>query len=351
MKKVFICLCLTVISLAGLTCLAAEKASPTASQVLVDGKIIPFDAYNIKDNNYFKLRDIAYALRGTPTQFAVEWDAAKNSINLVSGKAYATAGGEMTQSGEGIRTAEPTTSSVYKDGNLLAMTAYNIGGNNYFKLRDIGSAFGFAVDWDAGKNTVIIDTGKRHNGANLAASMRSAEKDALILFLMNFSELGNFDYFDAADYDEKLLISYAIQHNHINSTQAVAYDSQEKALNVDGRSFAGRIPSSSVDNTILRYFGITGVKHETILTADHQRIVYHYENGTYYFEPADGYVSPLLVLDGYFDNGDGTFDAEVSLKWEYDGAPGGGISAKVAKHTYNGTETYKLLYYTEVSVF
>ena len=46
-------------------------AKPTASTVLVNGENVAFDAYNINDNNYFKLRDLAYILSGTEKQFEV----------------------------------------------------------------------------------------------------------------------------------------------------------------------------------------------------------------------------------------------------------------------------------------
>ena len=35
-------------------------------------------------------------------------------------------------------TAEPTWQNIYVDGEQVSMTAYNIAGNNYVKLRDIG---------------------------------------------------------------------------------------------------------------------------------------------------------------------------------------------------------------------
>ena len=38
------------------------------------------------------------------------------------------------------------------------MTAYNIDGNNYFKLRDLGEKFNFGVDYDEATNTVKLST-------------------------------------------------------------------------------------------------------------------------------------------------------------------------------------------------
>jgi len=40
------------------------------------------------------------------------------------------------------------------------MKAYNIGGNNYFMLRDIASALDFDVDWDPAAGNIIIEPDK-----------------------------------------------------------------------------------------------------------------------------------------------------------------------------------------------
>ena len=55
-------------------------------------------------------------------------------------------------------TARPSTQPIYVDGQRISMTAYNIGGNNYVKLRDIGKAVNFGVIYDAATNSVHIDS-------------------------------------------------------------------------------------------------------------------------------------------------------------------------------------------------
>jgi hypothetical protein len=139
---------------------AALVAVPAASKVFVNGENLTFDAYNIGGANYVKLRDLAYAISGTEKQFDVGWDAAANAITLTSGWAYTAAGGEMASRVTGDKSASPTNSKIYLDGNDVVIAAYNIDGNNYFKLRDIGQTFDFGVDWDSAANTVMIDTGK-----------------------------------------------------------------------------------------------------------------------------------------------------------------------------------------------
>lgn len=136
----------------------AVQATPTASDVLVNGSTTAFDAYNIVGNNYFKLRDLAYALNYTDKQFEVNWDGANNAIVLTTGVAYTPVGDEMQSRGAGNKTATPSTAKILLDGKEINLTAYNIGGNNYFKLRDIGQAFNFGVEWDGNLNTISIDT-------------------------------------------------------------------------------------------------------------------------------------------------------------------------------------------------
>jgi hypothetical protein len=137
-------------------------ANPTAGDVLVNGENVAFDACNIGGNNYFKLRDLAYVLNGTEKQFEVGYDEATKAIALTGGEAYTPVGGELEGKGAETKTPVPTTSKITLDSQAVNFTAYNIGGNNYFKLRDIGEALDFGVAWDGAKNTVVIDTGRNY---------------------------------------------------------------------------------------------------------------------------------------------------------------------------------------------
>lgn len=141
----------------------SATANPNNSKVLVNGKAVAFDSYNINNNNYFKLRDIAQVLRGTDKQFEVVWDSSKNAINMTSNKPYTTVGGEL-KVGDGVaKQCSLNSSPIYKDGVQVSLTAYTINGNNYFKLRDLGQAFNFDVSWDAGQNAVVVDTTKPYD--------------------------------------------------------------------------------------------------------------------------------------------------------------------------------------------
>ncbi len=139
--------------------LKPAAAVPTASKVVVNGKEVAFEAYNIDGNNYFKLRDLAKAVNGTKKQFEVGFDAASNAISLKAEAAYTAVGGELEASGAaGEQQAVPSSSALLLNGEKLELGAYNINGNNYFKLRDIAKAFNIGVTWDGKLNTVGIDT-------------------------------------------------------------------------------------------------------------------------------------------------------------------------------------------------
>ncbi len=136
-------------------------AQPMSSTVLVNGQRVAFEAYTINGSNYFRLRDLALALNGSEVQFEVTWDGSKNAINLLSHHPYSVAGGELSMSGlAAVQTAYLTTSDIHLDGTLIVLTAYNIGGSNYFMLRDLGWTLGFAVEWDEAANAIRIDTSR-----------------------------------------------------------------------------------------------------------------------------------------------------------------------------------------------
>lgn len=135
-----------------------KTATLSKSKVLVNGKETPLIAYTIDGNNYFKLRDIAYVLTGTSGQFGVEWDESNKAIEIVSGRIYKKTGSELSAGQVKEEPAYPSKSPIYKDSVPVSLKAYTIGGNNYFKLRDLGDVIGFLVGWDGKKNTVTIET-------------------------------------------------------------------------------------------------------------------------------------------------------------------------------------------------
>ena len=69
-------------------------------------------------------------------------------------------------------TAERSTNRIYVNGQEVHLTAYNINGNNYVMLRDVGKTVGFEVYWDGDAKCVQVESGKPYTGE---APVTSAE--------------------------------------------------------------------------------------------------------------------------------------------------------------------------------
>ena len=65
-----------------------------------------------------------------------------------------------------------STNRILVDGQEVRLTAYNINGNNYVMLRDIGRAVGFNVYWNSDAKCVQVESKKPYTGE---APVTSAE--------------------------------------------------------------------------------------------------------------------------------------------------------------------------------
>lgn len=82
---------------------------------------------------------------------------------------------------------------VYVNDTRVYPTAYNISGNNYFKLRDIGKLAGFGVDWDGETQTVKLSSqripvdlaGISDTSVSGAVAKRSTQRFALDGYYIN----------------------------------------------------------------------------------------------------------------------------------------------------------------------
>ena len=134
----------------------AATAKASADKVAVNGQQVAMQAYNINGYNYFKLRDVAKVLVGTPAEFFVGWDAGAQLIVLNTDWAYEGSTVLDKVTATGTKTANPGNGDVMVNEDIITLSAYNIDGYNYFKLRDLGNALGFEVGWDAGQKCVNI---------------------------------------------------------------------------------------------------------------------------------------------------------------------------------------------------
>jgi hypothetical protein len=133
-------------------------ATPSEAAVLLDGKPVSFDLYNINGSNYIGLRDLAAALKDSTRQFDVTWDKSGNAIKLTTNKAYTAVGGELVPGARSEKIPVLNTSAIVKDGVQIHLQSYKIDGSNYVRLRDIAQAFDLGITWDAATKTIGVDT-------------------------------------------------------------------------------------------------------------------------------------------------------------------------------------------------
>lgn len=157
MKKIIatsLCAAMIATSLPVAGAASTVPATPTRTKgqsVYVDTTRVYPTGYNIKDNNYFKLRDI-----GQLVGFGVEWDEATRTVVITSDRTTPVLTGllDMAQTGS---TAKLSPQRITVDGEEVSLTSYLIRGNNYIKLRDIAKEIHFGVEYDMASKKVTID--------------------------------------------------------------------------------------------------------------------------------------------------------------------------------------------------
>lgn len=137
---------------------AFTKCQVSSQAIKVNGVETAFDVYNIDGYNYFKLRDLAAALSATASKFSVAWDAEKSLVTAVAGGDYEKQEGDMVVGEDKSATCKVSTHAALFNGEASTAWAYNIGGNNYFKLADLATVFGFTAEYDEETRTVMINS-------------------------------------------------------------------------------------------------------------------------------------------------------------------------------------------------
>ena len=139
-----------------ITVVGQPVVQATNQGLKVDGEEKTTEIYNISGYNYFKLRDIAMLLNGTEAQFSVAFDTETRLVSVTTGAAYEPVGGELETGTDKSATCVLSGWKVEVNGEAKDIVAYNLGGNNFFKLKDLGAALGFGVDYDEATRTMLI---------------------------------------------------------------------------------------------------------------------------------------------------------------------------------------------------
>ena len=160
-------LCLSMLgALLPLSAAAEPSLARARSQtILIDGAQVELQSYALvdgygNDTNYVKLRDVAWLLNGTSAQFEVGWDG---GVQVTTGQSYTPNGSELSTPFSGDRAYSVPSGATRVDGADVWLEAIMLtddagGGYTYYKLRDLGTALGFTVDWSP-EWGICIETG------------------------------------------------------------------------------------------------------------------------------------------------------------------------------------------------
>ena len=167
MKKRF-CLCLYLGLCLALLCSPAAVAHVAVTAnisnqpVTLDGKNVQIGAYNIANENYFRLRDFLAILQPANKNFAVVYDQQEQTLTIIADTKYVMAEGDLQPLSGGSQSAQANMHHLFlqKDDNReeLRLNSYNIQGNNYYRLRDLAPALDLGVAYNFNNRTILIDS-------------------------------------------------------------------------------------------------------------------------------------------------------------------------------------------------
>lgn len=134
------------------------QAALTDSKTYFNGEETTLYGFNIAGSNYYGLRDIAKQLSGTASQFDVTWNKQLNAVEIITGRAYTPEASDSSvyYSRSNKYIASLSTSKLLVDGQQQQITAYTIGGSNYFRLRDLSGKVPFDVEYDNQSNQISV---------------------------------------------------------------------------------------------------------------------------------------------------------------------------------------------------
>lgn len=132
----------------------------SGQNLIFDGKETSVKGYIIKNNNYFKLRDLASLLANTDAGFSVNYIENKNIIEISREGNYTKTKDDLQELKDSNSDPKPSSQKILVDGEEISFNSYSVDGYNYFSLRELGRVIGFYVSFDKESNTVIVKSDK-----------------------------------------------------------------------------------------------------------------------------------------------------------------------------------------------
>ncbi|CFX91711.1 Uncharacterized [Syntrophomonas zehnderi OL-4] len=279
----------------------AASAAPVQYDFYINGERVSLWAYEIEDDVYFKLRDLAMILNDTEKHFGVTWyDDGKErngynlQVKLSPQLSYTPVGGELSKVSQGIKViAHMSSCDFHIDDTRIPMRAFTINHTNYISLSDIAINMSFTATLDKERHTAVVDTkvydtglyslllpdGWKAEGLNFTRSgdavgslfMRTYDPDHTIAqFEDNHRVTLSSDTLDGFDYPAAKALIRATQPAAANDDSHVdelhiyimladlrcAFDFSFDSAKVDAQTAMGIVKSFVPKETAIKYYKI-----------------------------------------------------------------------------------------------
>ncbi len=150
----------------------ASATTPSDRGIYINDTKVEISGVKYQGFNYFRLRDIAYAIKDTPSKFEVGYNKDIKSVVINSKTEYTGDKIQPEKLGENLKTVEIP---IEINKTLSHIEVVNVDGYNYFRLRDLAVIVGFEIKYNPENKKVEIITEKENEDEDLLTKLKKSK--------------------------------------------------------------------------------------------------------------------------------------------------------------------------------
>lgn len=150
----------------------AKAITPSDQGIYINDNKVEISGVKHQGFNYFRLRDIAYALKDTPSKFEVGYNKDRKSVVINAKTEYTGDKISPEKLGENLK---PVEIPIEVNKTLSHIEVVNVDGYNYFRLRDLAVLVGFEIKYNPEDKKVEIITEKENEDEDLATKLKKSK--------------------------------------------------------------------------------------------------------------------------------------------------------------------------------
>ncbi|MCL2628097.1 MAG: polysaccharide deacetylase family protein [Oscillospiraceae bacterium] len=166
MKKKLLALILLICMSAFVMPLVSTAETPELAEAVradgmffVDGKNVKLRAYEIEENIYVNLFEVALALNDTEKQYSLAWRMGGQALRIIGGMQYRAIAVSLARANINRSDAIQTKTAVFLFNEEIEVTSYKVGTDTYFNLKEFAKAMDFNIVTCPEEGSVELVTG------------------------------------------------------------------------------------------------------------------------------------------------------------------------------------------------